>query len=129
MENILKKASELGHLLNQNEIVIRFHELSEKLSKSEASKELLEKLLKASQEFERKEKGGETIEVQEKRDLSELQEEAKNDSLISEYLATQVYYMNILAQVNEAIANPKGDPPKDSNIILPGDSDKGIIIT
>lgn len=129
MENILKKASELGHLLNQNEIVKRFQELSEKLSKSEASKELLEKLLKASQEFEGKERGGETIEVQEKRDLSELQEKAKEDSLISEYLATQVYYMNILAQVNEAIANPKGDPPKDSNIILPGDSDKGIIIT
>ena len=42
-------------------------------------------------------------------------------------MATQAYYINLLTQVNEAVANPTGPPPKKSDIILPGD-DTGIII-
>ena len=46
---------------------------------------------------------------------------------LGEFTATQAYYMNIMQQVNEAIANPKGDPPKESTIITP-ENDKGIIL-
>jgi len=127
MEKLLKKANELGHLLAQNEIVMRFRELAEKLEKSEESKALMNELLTASQEFHEKETAGTTIEVEEKQELAELQEKAKKDSLVNEFLATQVYYINILNQVNEIIANPQGDPPKESDIILPGE-DKKIIL-
>jgi cell fate (sporulation/competence/biofilm development) regulator YlbF (YheA/YmcA/DUF963 family) len=128
MDEIIKKAHELGHLLQQNDIVKRFTELSEKLNQNEDAKKLLEDLFKASQDYEKKEREGVPIEGPEKRALADLQEKAKDNELIGEYLATQSYYFNILAQVNEAIANPKGDPPKKSDIILPGD-DKGIILT
>jgi len=128
MEKILKKAYELGHLLKQNDIIKRFTELSEKLEKDEDAKKLLEELITSTREFEAKEKEGSTIEVAEKKAFSELQEKVKNNDLVNEFLATQSYYVNILSQVNEAIANPQGDPPKDSDIILPGE-DKGIIIT
>jgi len=128
MEKILKKANELGHLLNQHEIVLRFRSLAEKLESDEAAKEVLNELMECTQNFQEKEAKGETIEVEEKKQLSELQEKAKENSVVSEFLATQVYYVNLLTQINEAIANPKGDAPKESDIILPGD-DKGIIIT
>ena len=128
MEEILKKANELGHLLRRNEIVKRFTELSERLEKDEEAKKVLEELLQATHEFQRKEDEGVPIEVEEKRRLTELQEKAKDNTLVSEFLATQVYYINILAQVNEAIANPKGEPPRTSNIIMPGE-DSGIIVT
>lgn len=128
MENILKKAHELGHLLNNNEIVMRFRELSEQLDKDEDSKKLLEELVIASQEYEKKTREGAVIEVEEKQKISDLQNKAKENELISEFMATQTYYFSILSQVNEAIANPQGEPPKDSNIILPNDNDKNIII-
>lgn len=128
MDKLLKKANELGHLLAQNEIVARFKELAENLEKSEESKELMNELITKSQMFHEKEQAGGTIEVEEKQELAELQEKAKKDELVNEFLATQVYYINILNQVNEAIANPQGDPPKDSDIILPGGDDKKIII-
>jgi len=127
MENIFKKASELGHLLQQNEIVTRYKELAAKLEKNEDSRKLMDELLKASDEFQRKEEAGTAIEVEEKKRLKELQDKSKEDPVISEFLATQMYYINLLTQVNEAIANPKGDPPKKSDIILPGE-DKSIII-
>lgn len=128
MEKILKKANELGHLLKANEVVIRFQELSKELEEKEDSKAILEELITLSQSFEIKQRQGVAIEVDEKKKLSEIQEKAKEDSLVSEFLATQAYYMNVLNQVNEAIANPQGEPPKDSNIILPGDNDKNIIV-
>ncbi|MFH2000635.1 MAG: YlbF family regulator, partial [Planctomycetota bacterium] len=117
MEKILKKANELGHLLAKNEIVVRFKDLADKMEKSEESKELMNNLLQASQAFHDKEAAGTTIEVAEKKELAELQEKAKQDSLVNEFLATQFYYINILNQVNEAIAHPQGDPPKESDII------------
>lgn len=128
MEEILKKASELGHLLRQNDIVKRYRELAEKLEKNEESRALLDELLEATHAFQKKEEAGAAIEVEEKKRLSELQEKSRNDALINEFLATQMYYLNLLTQVNEAIAQPKGEPPKKSDIILPGE-DKGIIIT
>jgi cell fate (sporulation/competence/biofilm development) regulator YlbF (YheA/YmcA/DUF963 family) len=129
MEKILKKANELGHLLKANEIVNRYQDVVKKLEGSDDSRKLMEELANMSQAFEEMEKSGKPIEPDMKKDLAELQEKAKADALIGEFLATQAYYVNILTQVNEAIANPQGEPPKESEIILPGDMDKGIIIS
>jgi len=128
MEKILKKANELGHLLKKNETVNRYLELLQNLEKDEVSRKLLEDLIAASQAYEMKTREGGAIEVEEKNKISDLQDQAKENALISEFLATQAYYMNIMGQVNEALSNPKGEPPKDSKIILPDDDDKKIIL-
>ncbi|MHC4943099.1 MAG: YlbF/YmcA family competence regulator [Planctomycetota bacterium] len=122
------KANELGHLLAKHEIIMRFRELAEKLEKDEDSKQILNELFEVTQSFEAKERANQPIEADEKKQLADLQDKAKDNSLISEFLATQAYYINILSAVNEAIANPQGEPPRESDIILPGD-DKGVIIT
>lgn len=127
MEEILKKANELGHLLNQNEIVRRYRDLAKQLEENETSRQLLEEFAQLSQEYQRKEQAGGVIEVEEKQKLRELEEKVRSDSLIAQFLATQGYYMTILSQVNEAISNPKGEPPATSNIILPNQASKIIL--
>lgn len=127
MEKILEAASNLGHLLNKNEIVQRFKEVTTKLDQDEEARKLLEEYAAFVEEYRAKEEQGTTIEVDEKKKLTELNEKIKSHTLIGEFMATQAYYMNLMAQVNEAIANPKGEPPKESTIITPEDN-KGIIL-
>jgi len=128
MDRILKKANELGHLLNQNEIVRRFRDLSEKLGRDEEARKLMEELIETTQLLEDKERAGKPIEVEEKRRMAELQKKTSESRTLQEFLATQAYYIQILSHVNEAIANPQGEPPRDSGIILPGENDRKIII-
>lgn len=127
MEKILEAANRLGHLLRRNEIVKRYTDITQKLEKDEEAKKLLDEYASFTAEFREKEEKGRTIEVDEKKKLAELNEKIKENALISEFIATQAYYLNILQQVNEAIANPKGEPPRESTIITPEDN-KGIIL-
>lgn len=127
MQEILKKAYELGHLLNNHEIVRRFRDISQKLENTQSSRELLEEFALASQAYQRKEQAGAPIELEEKKTLQELEDKVRSDSLIAEFLATQDYYMMLLSQVNEAIANPQGDPPQTSSIILPNQDSKIVL--
>jgi cell fate (sporulation/competence/biofilm development) regulator YlbF (YheA/YmcA/DUF963 family) len=127
MEKILEAANNLGHLLRKNEIVKRYGEIAEKLENDEEAKKLLDEYAAFTAEFREKEEAGGTIEVDEKKKLTEFNDRIKENAIISEFIATQAYYMNILQQVNEAIANPKGEPPRESTIITPDDN-KGIIL-
>jgi len=127
LEKILEAASRLGHFLNQNEIVKRHQELSGKLEKDDDTRTLLDEYLEFTALFRQKEQDGKVIEVEEKQRFKELTEKVGANSLIKEFMATQAYYVDILRQVNEAIADPKGEPPKESSIITP-DNDKRIII-
>lgn len=119
-EQILKKANELGHLLQQHEIVRRYRSLAEKLDGSESAKKLLEDYARCAEELHEKQVMGSAIEVAEKRRIAELEEKVRADAILSEFLATQGYYMQLLAAVNDAIASPTGEPPQESSIIVPG---------
>lgn len=127
MEKILEAANRLGHLLAQNDIVKRYTDILEKLHKDEEAKNLLDEYIVFLNDYRRKEEEGTVIEVEDKKKLTELNEKVKESSLINEFMATQGYYMNIMQQVNEKIARPEGDPPRESTIITPGD-DKSIFL-
>lgn len=126
-DKIIEAANRLGHYLQKSELVIRFKELSEKLEKDEDSKKLINEFIEASQVYHEKETKGEAIEAEDKRKMADLNEKVKANDLLNEFFATQSYYMALMQQVNEAIANPTGDPPKESTIITP-DDDKKIIL-
>jgi len=127
MEKILEAANRLGHLLAQNDIVKRYTEILEELHKDEEAKNLLDEYIVFINDYRRKEEEGTVIEVEDKKKLTDLSEKVKESKIINEFMATQGYYMNIMQQVNEKIAKPEGEPPKESKIITPGD-DKGIIL-
>lgn len=126
MEEILKKANELGLMIKGTDVAARFEELSKKLEEEKESKELLEEYIKVIQEYQEKENEGKSIEVEEKERVKELSEKVSENQLIKEYIATQTYFVNMMMQIQQAISEPKGEPVKESKIITPNKSGKII---
>ena len=126
MEEILKKANELGLMIKGTEISMRFEELAKKLESDKESKDLLEEYIKFMQEFQEKESKGGTIEVEEKNKMKELSEKVSENQLLKEYIATQTYFINMMVQIQKAISEPEGEPIRESKIITPGNAGKII---
>jgi cell fate (sporulation/competence/biofilm development) regulator YlbF (YheA/YmcA/DUF963 family) len=126
MEEIIKKANELGLMIKGTEISIRFEEISKKVENDSEAKNLLEDYIKMTQEFQEKESSGHPIEVEEKKKIKELSEKVAQNQLIKEFIATQTYFYNMMIQIQNAISDPKGEPIKASKIITPGGAGKII---
>ncbi len=127
MEEILKKANELGLMIKGSDLYRRFSELSKKLEADQSARSLLEEYLSHSERLMEKEEKGLPIEVEEKKQLEELGKKVSESDLIKEYIATQTYFFNLLMKVQEIINNPEGEPTPESRIIKPGNP--GSIIT
>ena len=126
MEEIIKKANELGLMIKGTDISMRFEELSKKLNSDTGSKTLLEDYIKLMQDYQEKESQGGSIEVEEKNKLKEMSEKVSENELLKEYIATQSYLINMMMQIQQAISEPKGDPIRPSKIVTPGSSGKII---
>lgn len=126
MEEILKKANELGLMIKGTDVSIRFEELAKKLNDDKESKALLEEYIKLMQDYQEKEANGTAIEVEEKDKLKEMSEKVSENDLLKEYIATQTYLINMMMQIQQAISEPKGDPIRPSKIVTPGSSGKII---
>ena len=126
MDEIIKKANELGLMIKGTEVYARFEDLSEKLEADEKSRDLLEEYAIASQEFHEKEEAGVAIEVADKTKLQELNDKVSQNQLIKEYIATNTYYLNMLMMIQKVISEPEGEPIKESRIIKPAAGGKII---
>ena len=128
-EKILRKANELGHLLRQSEVVQRYLQLGQKVESNPAAASLLDDFIAATTQLQEMEMAGVPITDEQKLEYQKLAEKVEGDNLLREFLASQAYYMNMMHQVNQVISNPQGEPPRDSNIIVPGaGSEKRLII-
>lgn len=128
LEKILQKANELGHLLARSEVVQRFREMAEKVNRSEPATALLDEHAQAVNALLEKQAAGQTIEPDEERAVGELEQKLRDDPLIREFLASQAYYAHLMRQVEELIARPRGEPPPQSDIIVPGQGGSSRII-
>lgn len=126
MDEIIKKANELGLMIKGTEVYARFEDLSQKLEADEKSRDLLEEYAIASQEFHEKEEAGVAIEVADKTKLQELNDKVSQNQLIKEYIATNTYYLNMLMMIQKVISEPEGEPIKESRIIKPAAGGKII---
>ncbi|MBN2041045.1 MAG: YlbF family regulator [Spirochaetes bacterium] len=126
MEEIIKKANELGLMIKGTDVSMRFEELAKTLNNETESKSLLEEYIKLMQEYQEKESAGAPIEVEEKNKLKEMSEKISKNELLKEYIATQSYLINMMMQIQQAISEPKGDPIRPSKIVTPGSSGKII---
>ncbi|MCU0822767.1 MAG: YlbF family regulator [Spirochaetes bacterium] len=126
MDEIIKKANELGLMIKGTEVYARFEELSMKLEADEKSRDLLEEYAVMSQEFHEKEEAGVPIEVADKKKLQELNDKVSQSQLIKEYIATNTYYLNMLMMIQKVISEPEGEPIKESKIIKPNGGGKII---
>lgn len=126
MEEILKKANELGLMIKGTDVYRRFEELAKQLEADEEARNLLEEYAKVSQEYHEKEQSGASIEVEEKQRVQDLNDKISESQLIKEYIATNTYYLNMLMQIQKAISEPQGEPIKESKIVTPDNSGKII---
>jgi cell fate (sporulation/competence/biofilm development) regulator YlbF (YheA/YmcA/DUF963 family) len=126
MEEILKKANELGLMIRGTEIFRRFDELSKKLEADNEARSLLEKYAALSDEIHDKELSGEAVNPEDKKALEDMSEKLSKSILVKEYIATQSYYVNMLMQIQKIISEPVGDPITESKIITPGSTSKII---
>ena len=127
LEKVLEAANTLGHLLKQNEIVKRYQALAVQIDEDEEARALLEEIAEAADTLRAKEQSGGVIEIEEKKRMQELEEKIQNHPVISDFIATQTYYMSLMTQVNQTIADPQGEPPRDSLIVTPDDAPKIIL--
>ena len=127
MEEILRKANELGLLIKGSELYRRFTELSGMLESNPQSKAILDEYIEYSGKVLSKEESGAPIEPAEKQKMEEIGKKVTENDLIREYIATQTYFFNLLMQVQNIINNPQGEPIAESKILKPGGS--GGIIT
>lgn len=126
MDEIVKKANELGLMIKGTEIFRRYDELLKQLDADHESRKLLEDYAKASENMYEKEKKGTVIEIAEKQHMQELLEKISVNQLIKEYIATQSYYVNMMMQIQKAISEPEGKPIEESKIIKPESGGKII---
>ena len=126
MEEIIKKANELGLMIKGTDLAARLDELSSKLNADNEAKTLLDGYIKVMQEFEEKENQGKPIEVNEKKQIQEMSEKVSQNQLIKEFIATQSYFVEMMMAIQSAITEPKGEPIKESKIITPGSAGKII---
>ncbi len=126
MEEIIKKANELGLMIRGTELFKRYEEVSKKLEADAASKKLLEEFAQASEEVYQKEISGMPIEVDDKKRLQGLNDKVSQNDLLKEYIATQTYFMNLMMQIQKVISEPKGEPIEQSRIIKPNAPNKII---
>ncbi|MFH0974485.1 MAG: YlbF family regulator [Spirochaetota bacterium] len=124
MEEILKKANELGLMIKGSEITQRLEEITKRLDQDNEAKKMVDEYIKLSQDLQRKETAGILIEDDENKKIQELSEKMSVNEIIKEYIATQNYFMNMMMQVQNVISDPKGEPIKESKIITPGSSGK-----
>lgn len=127
MEEILKKANELGLMIKGSELYQRFSELSGRVEADPQARAILDEYIEFSGSVLAKEEQGTAIEVAEKQKLEDLGKKVSENDLLKEYIATQTYFYNLLMQVQSIINNPQGEAVPESKIIKPGGS--GNIIT
>ncbi len=126
MEELIKKANELGLMIKGTGLYKRYEEMSRKLEADADAKALLDEYGRLSEQLQEKEAQGAPIEVAEKQSMQEMVEKVTANQLIKEYIATQSYFFNLMMHVQKAISEPQGEPIEESKIIKPGQPGKII---
>ncbi len=104
MEELLKKANELGRMLKETEVCSQYEKLSADLEADRDSKGLLDEYLDLFEKMHKKEMSGGVIEVHEKEKLAEVQTRVSENPLIVEYIDAKNRYVTLLMEIQKAVS-------------------------
>jgi cell fate (sporulation/competence/biofilm development) regulator YlbF (YheA/YmcA/DUF963 family) len=104
MEEILKKANELGKMLRETEVYSQYEKLSADLEADQDSRGLMDEYLNLFEEMHKKELSGGAIEVHEKEKLAEVQKRVSENHLIVEYIDAKNRYVNLLMEIQKSVS-------------------------
>lgn len=105
MEDILKKANELGLLLKQSDVFNRFTELDRKLGEDSKAVAILDKYNEIAESIMQKQQNGEIIESYEKESFREITETVNSTEILREYLQSRDEYIDLLMKVHESLGD------------------------
>ena len=106
---IIEKAQEIGELLEENEIAIRYHESSERMEKDPDARELHARLVELGKELDRKIKEGEPFDNEESLVHEMLEERLEQNLLVKEYIGNEKAYLALMTLIIQKIRDPHGD--------------------
>lgn len=104
MEDILKKANELGLLIKQTEACRDFEELSAEIEKDDDASSLLKKYNEIAGIIQNKNEAGDTIEKYEQEMFKALTATVTENKLILEYLKARDVYVDLLMKIHKSIS-------------------------
>ncbi len=105
MREILEKANELGLLLQQSDVFIKFTALDRELGEDNAAGALLEKYNEIAESIMHKQQSGEIIESYEKESFREITEQVNSNDLLRRYLTARDEYIDLLMKVHESLGD------------------------
>ena len=103
MDVMLKLAGELGEQMAAQTATKRFVASQEALNSDSVAQKLIDEYEKCVKKLAQLEQEGSTIEVADKHMLTTLQTDISANPTVKEFLASQVEYLNMQQQVNQAV--------------------------
>lgn len=104
MEDILRKANELGILIKQTKACKDFEKLSSEIEKDEDASSLLKKYNEIAETIQKKHEAGDTVEKYEQEMFKALTETVTGNTLILEYLKARDIYIDLLMKIHNSIS-------------------------
>ncbi len=103
MEQILKKASELGQLIKKSEVSKKFYDLNNKLEADQPAKKIMDEFKESGNIISQKEKNAEPVEVWEKEKFQQVARQVAENDLLTSYIEVQAEYMEFMLKIQQAI--------------------------
>ncbi len=103
MEEILKKANELGLMIKHTEVCINFERLTREIELNEDASSLLKKYNETAETIQAKRESGDIIEKYEQEMFRALTETVKENILLVEYLTARDQYIDLLMKIHNSM--------------------------
>ncbi|MCC7406895.1 MAG: YlbF family regulator [Phycisphaeraceae bacterium] len=109
-QEIITAAADLGKLIATHDAAKRFEDVLKKLSQDVDAQRLLNDLNRHATKISQKEMQGQPIEVHEKHELEKLRQSVARSAVLRDFQVAQMDYVDLMRQVDEAMAGRAGGP-------------------
>lgn len=103
MEDLLERARQLGRAMRDHPRFEAYVEASEALHDDAAAAEVMKAYNEAASKLAEKERSGQPIEVEEKRELEKRREAVASNPTVKAFMQAQANYTELMRNVNDAI--------------------------
>ena len=105
MEDILDRANELGTLIKDTEVYIKFEELSSEVENDKEASLLLKKYNEIAETIQQKQEAGFTLEKFEQERFRDISMAVASNELLLKYLKARELYIEMLLKIHQTLSS------------------------
>lgn len=105
MKEILKKANELGLLIKNTDVYIKFEELNAEVENDKGASLLLKKYNEIAETIQQKQEAGFTLEKFEQERFRDISRAVASNELLFKYLKARDMYMELLLKIHNTLSS------------------------